>query len=325
MNGMFDRLSRQRPEPPASEWVANGASVFPILPGRTDPAPGTHTEDARPHAIRRTPPTLIDSHVTRLVAQTDAVPQKTRSGGTDEGLLHVSSLIGMCEREQAISRQHGKPSFTSVSGPMKIIWKIGRAVERHIRNSVLSARDWNDIYGVWTCACTASTHLGEYPRERTCPRCWKPLSHYREPALKNYEYGIVGSPDLTLIEMGYFLVVEVKSMNKDDFDKLEAPKADHVLQAMSYRRLYELAGIPVLDIVAVVYARKDFKFGGSRAVYKEYHVPAEPWTGQVGSMFEAARRVWIANQEGNLPDRVCDQVDCRRAKSCERASLCFSL
>lgn len=320
---LFDRFSQpSRPQPPAPEWRNEGASVLPLLPKAV---PGTHTEDAPPSPIQRSQPVLRDSHVTRLVAQADAVPQKTRSGGNDEGLLHLSSLIGMCEREQAISHQHGVPSFTSVAGPMKIIWRIGRAVEKHIRDSVIKAREGRDIYGRWVCRCGASEHLGVLPEHRTCPRCHHYLTSYREPVLRNYEYGVVGSPDLTLIEMGFYLATEIKSMNKDEFDKLEAPKADHVLQALGYRRLYQLAGFPVFDWVSVVYARKDFKFGGSRAVYKEYHAPAAPREGQITAMFEAARRVREANRRGDLPPRICDSPTCRRAKDCERVSLCFGL
>lgn len=286
---------------------------------------GHDTSDNARQPIARSQPVLQPGHVTKLVAQADAIPQKTRSGGNLDGYLHLSSLIGICEREQTISQQHAVPSFNSVAGPMKIIWAIGRAVEKHIRNSVILARDRKNIYGKWACRCGGSTHLGEFPEGRTCVRCGGAIKHYREPLLVSHEHRVVGSPDITLIELGWYLAVEIKSMNKEQFDKLERPLADHIQQALGYRRLYKLMGFPVLDVVSVVYARKDFKFGGSRAVYKEWHVNALEYEGQIDAMFAAAKRVAQATAEGYLPARTCTTNTCARARECQRMSICFSL
>lgn len=298
----------------------------PEPPPPPTPRRGTATEDVRPVSlIERSQPRLDPEHVTRLVANADKIPAKTRSGGNKDGFIHLSSLIGMCEREQTISHQHGVATHRGASGPMKIIWAIGRAVEKHIRNSVIVARDWQGVHGRWECRCRASSHLGVHPAERSCLVCGGGLNTYREPLLIDHAAGVIGSPDLTLIEMGWYLATEIKSMNKDQFDKIEKPLADHILQAMGYRHLYRLMGYPVLDIVAVVYGRKDFKFGGTRAVYKEYHVRAADWQGQIDDMFAAATRVRRANLARDLLPRTCTSADCTRAKSCERATMCFSL
>jgi hypothetical protein len=323
MSGMFERFSRAAVVPVARVAGPPRDVLLGQLPAQI--VPGTATVDAPVNMPQRSQPRLDPAHVTRLVAQADAIPQKTRSGGNVDGYLHLSSLIGICEREQAISQQHAVPSFSSVSGPMKIIWALGRAVEKHIRNSVIVARQWKLIYGKWHCRCRASSHLGEFPEHRTCPRCDGLLSIYAEPLLVSHEHGVIGSPDLTLIELGWFLATEIKSMNKEQFDALERPLADHILQACGYRHLYKLMGFPVLDVVHVVYARKDFKFGGSRAVYKEYPIQAAAWQGQVDAMFAAAARVKASREHGVLPERTCRATDCARAKECTRMNLCFSL
>lgn len=287
---------------------------------------GSRTED-RDEIQRptRSQPALDPAHVTRLVAQTDAIPQKTRSGGNYDEYLHLSSLIGICEREHAISQQHAVASFTSVAGPMKVIWAIGRAVEKHIRNSVIIARDWRGVFGKWRCLCRASTHKGEHPRDRTCPRCGGGINTYVEPLLVSHEHAVVGSPDITLIEMDWLLAVEIKSMTKDQFDELERPIADHILQACGYRHLYSLMGLPVLDVVHIVYVRKDFKFGGSRSVYKEYPIRAADWQGQIDAMFASAKRVKESKEHGVLPPRTCATTTCARAKACQRMNICFTI
>jgi hypothetical protein len=267
---------------------------------------------------------LDHAHVTRLVAQSDAAPQISRSGGTDK-YTHVSSLIGACLREHAISQQHGGRTATTVSGPMRMIWAIGRAVEKHIREGVIQARGYQGVYGQWACPCEAVLYVGTYA-ERRCGQCHRLANRYLEPILKDDFYRVTGAPDLTLIEMGYYMPCEIKSMNKEQFDKLDRPLADHILQGCAYRWLYEQMGFPVMDIVPIIYGRKDFKFGGSRAIYKEYHVNYFDWEGQVASMMANARVIASHYETGTLPPRqLCQTVDCTRAKDCQRASLCWNM
>lgn len=322
--GQHQGPKRMMPDAPAAPRIVTvrepTAIRPPVLSRTADDMPAP---DAR--LIARSQPQLDPEHVTRLVGSGDANPRITRSGGNEDGYTHLSSLIGVCEREQTISRQHGIPIHETVSGGMKIIWAIGRAVEKHIRESVIKARDYRDVHGKWVCRCGHSEHVGLYPTERTCGTCWGHLKYYREPLLIDHDAAVVGSPDLTLIEMGFYLPVEVKSMAKDQFDELKNPLADHVLQVLGYRHLYKLMGYPVMDIASIVYGRKDFKFGGTRAVYKEYHVHWEQWQPQIDAMFEAGRRIKEANLDHRLLPRPCASPTCTRAKGCKRANMCFTL
>jgi len=299
------------PAVPASQQIIEGVAETP-----------------RP-AIAPAKPAIPDLYLSRMLVQTDAAPQKSRSGGNIDGYMHLSSLIDACMREHAISQQHagGLKVASTVTGAMRIVWRIGRAVEKHIRTGIIEARDHKAVHGVWKCPCEVTKYLGEYQQGRTCLICRKPVNRYDEPVLKNDFCRVVGSPDLTLIEMGYYMPVEIKSMNKDQFDKLERPLADHILQGCAYRWMYEQLGYPVMDIVPIVYGRKDFKFGGgSMSVYKEFHANYFDWSGQVESMMTNARMIAQHNEAGTLPDRtLCHTVDCARAKKCQRASLCFNL
>lgn len=300
----------------------------PATPPPTIITPRAHEIVAPPQpSIQLGKPVLDPRHITKLVAKSDAAPQTSRSGGNADRYMHVSSLIGCCEREHCISAQHGLPTATTVNGAMRMIWAIGRAVEKHIRQGVIEARDYHGVYGNWQCPCGAVDYMGEFVRGRICNRCTKEANRYFEPKLTNDFMRVVGSPDLTLVEQGWYMPVEIKSMNKEQFDALEAPLADHCIQGASYRWMYEQMGFPVLDVVPVVYGRKDYKFGGSYSIYKEYHVPYDNWHRQVENNMNTARLIAAHNEDGTLPPRCagCTSPTSPRAKQCSRSTLCWNL
>ena len=300
--------------------------IMNAMRGGTPLSPADRPRTGLLQGLTVTPPILDPRYITKLVAKSDATSQYSRSGGTDR-YMHLSSLIGACPREHAISQQYARdtPVSTTTWGSMKMVWAIGRAVEKHIRDSVIKARNFVGIYGVWTCACGESYYEGEYLGPNRCRICRKSVNRYKEPALRNDFGMVVGSPDITMIEMGHIVAVEIKSMNKEQFDALEDPLADHILQACGYRWLYEYLGFKVHDKVIIMYGRKDFKFGGTHSVYKEYHVDYRPWAAQIEQMMTIGRQVANSYETGILPPRTCENVTCTRAKSCTRTVLCFGL
>lgn len=279
-------------------------------------------------SIRPALPRLADDHLTRMVCAADEVPERTRSGGNAEGLIHISSLVGaVCERDHVLSQRHRMMNASVVTGGHKVMWKIGRAVEKHVRTSIISARGRRNVYGVWQCRCGHTEHLGEHPQDMRCERCWSGLGHYREPQLVDAVRKVTGSPDLTLIEKGLFLVSEIKSMNKEDFDALEAPLADHVIQACGYHRLYEMLGFPMLPQVRLFYVRKQFLWGGRNRIYKEFTIDPATYARQVDLCFEAAERIRDHVEAGTTPDRIrpCRSARSTRAKECNSCATCWQL
>jgi len=283
--------------------------------------------------ISSSAPTIENDVLKEMLERSDRVPVETRSGGSKqegiEGYSHVSSLIGCCEREQVISYQYGLPLSEEVQGAMKVVWALGRAAEKHVKDGIIASRGGMGIYGVWSCRCGGSKvrDLNKPNESHKCTRCGGSLTRYEEPLLVDHTAGVIGSPDITLVERGWYMVIEVKSMNKEQFDKLKEALADHILQAMMYRELYRLAGMQVFPFVKILYVRKDFQWKTKdKSIYKEYRIEADEWEGQVQSLFRRAGIIARSNRARTLPRReICDTIDCKKAKSCRRANLCFSL
>lgn len=274
-------------------------------------------------SLRARPPVIPDGILTEMVTAQDAMSERDRIN-TADGMLHASSLLDMCVRQHVLGVRYNTETGKSVSPQMRIVWTLGRAAEAHARNAIIRHRGGNGIYGVWTCACGESQHLGTRPVDRTCPTCRKPLNKYKEPTLTDAELGIKGSPDMTLIFTGgWFLPVEFKSMTKKMFDELEGPKGDHVGQALLYRELLRRQGFKVLDKVVVFYVSKDFAFRG--IPYKEYHVDATSQTSQamLAAALDNARQYKEAIASGEIPTGPCRSTNDRRAKECPLVHLCF--
>lgn len=312
------------PAPPAGVVLAPGGvpGGAVAIPKRPDPVLVAPPET---RVIARTPPMLDPAHLAILLAQSDAAPERSRSGGNKDGYIHWSSLIDGCPREHCISKQHGLPLSSAPSGPMRVVWRIGRAVEKHAREGIIKAREYEDVYGRWVCKCESDGYEGLFQRGRVCSVCRRQTSIYREPVLIDDTYKVAGSPDLTLVEMGWFVVCEIKSMNKEQFDALSGPLHDHVMQACGYHRLYRELGFKMHPLVRILYVRKDFKFGGSRSIYREFTVEAETYDYQVERLLTVGQDIHAHNQNGTLPDRICDSCNHTRAKGCPRKVLCFQM
>lgn len=286
-------------------------------------APALGTTDAMPraHGLVRMPD-IPDNYLIKTLDVMDKKPETSRIG--KPGYTHVSSLIGGCVRQYVLATRFNVKILESVTGGHRVMWKIGRAVETHVRDSFLEGTGRQGVYGRWKCQCGKVDHLGLYP-SRGCNCQNEPLK-YVEPVLLDEEAKIIGSPDMTLILGNFFFVpVEVKSMNKDDFDDLTAPLPDHIAQAASYRRLYQLQGRRVHDKVIIIYTKKEFKWGSP---YKEFHVDCttDLVQGIVNTMVDKATSIATSVAASVTPERhICQSAANPIAKRCPVAHLCFGM
>lgn len=272
-------------------------------------------------AMHPVAPAPSSTFIKDLLDAQDQSPDRRRVGMS--GSIHVSSLIGFCPRAHAIHRlyQAGQYVMQSVTGGHRLVWAIGRSVEHHIREQIIADRR-STVYGVWTCRCGASRHEG-FPTDRQCGRCQHGLTHYGELTLEDTEAGVIGNPDILLLVNNALMAVEIKSITKDDWEALTAPKGDHIFQAGWYVRLLRQLGHRVHAQTHVIYARKEFKWGSP---YKELVFDAT--AGYIEDMLTESRELAItahaAVASGVLPARICPTHDCARAKKCTVTVPCFS-
>jgi predicted RecB family nuclease len=260
----------------------------------------------------------------------DSVAEKSRVG---KQYTHVSSLIGLCPRRHLLAFTSGVERSSVPKPSMRLVWALGRAAEHHARTQFLAALGNAGVLGTWTCKCGHAKKEGEYSEVPKCPKCLKKLDRYTEAGLFDHDNRIVGSPDLLYVrpDNSKVRVVEIKSMNKKDFEALDKPKEDHVHQAMGYNELLRINGYNVDDSITVLYVCKDFQWSKP---YKEFSVErTDHYDSILNSMWSRALmvadgiRAKDAGEDVQFPARLqpCSSPTSSVAKSCDMCSLCFSI
>lgn len=244
--------------------------------------------------------------------------------------LHVSDLLSKCVRKIALSERFEMavpPKFLSDS--QAITFGMGNVIhdivkERYRRSAPES------MYGNWKCLCGASKT--EAPctysdiADRTCPRCTTSLDRYVEMELPYRPWLVRGSPDITLrLEHNgqrVMFVIEVKSINHEEWKELARPKPDHVLQVCFYWHLYLELGYEVADSASIIYATKGFVF---KSPYKEFSVDPTVKSADIRPYVAEALEFVAFRNGGKLPKRrLCANDKSSDAKECHVSSLCFS-
>ena len=305
-----------RPEPVIARPRYRQGDMAPAQAPATDPA-----------LVQDDPHRYGPGYMSRVLDTMDKRPEPAREY---DGYLHVSQLIGMCARQKILTVTDDRPPDPgSVTGGHRVMWAVGRAVERHVRDSFIQARDYRGVLGRWHCPCDHTQYEGLYRHDAApCPQCRRFPQGYRELVLRCDAAHIKGSPDLPFYaegESGDIAVSEIKSMNPKDFDALEAPLADHVFQAACYRRLLVNMGRLVTPTITCLYVTKLFKWGSP---YKEYEVDVTTaqWQGVLDTAWEAARAVAQGVETAGrvLPPRtMCSAPTDPLAKACPCLVTCF--
>lgn len=303
--------------------------------GTPKPLPG-ESKGATP-AKRRTPHPdpkgrlSCTPHVlTALIETRDKMPEKARNTKGFEDFIHVSELATMCPRRKVLQFLDGSDDTNQIPRSAdRLLWKIGKAVEKHIRDQVIAAMDFKHVWGKWVCPCGDSSYLGEFKPRHICSNCHKEHRTYDEVTVYDANAMIAGHPDLLILLDGKLYVVEIKSMNVNEFERLAAPKPNHAFQAASYQRMLRASKVPmpVASTVITIYGNKDYSFRGG--AYKEFHVPVTGKTMQAALDAAWAMAINVKNarrKKSALPKRVreCKTVDSPVAKNCTMCVNCFS-
>lgn len=268
---------------------------------------------------------LPERFVTSIVDQMDRIPENIRVATS--GYTHVSALTSFCGRRSLLMQQQDRQSLRSVTGGERVMWRIGRAVESHIREQYLAARNNQNVLGRWTCLCGKALHVGLHNSSSRCNDCNSPLNVYGEFTLRDEEAKIVGNPDLLILHESSVVVSEIKSMKKDQWELLTAPLPDHVFQAGMYHDLLkrQAARYRVHSTGVFIYCTKDYKHGSP---YKEFHVDfTKPSLVAIREMIRnSVLDALHAQQTQDLvPRTVCASPNCAMAKACPVATVCFNL
>lgn len=240
--------------------------------------------------------------------------------------LHVSDLLGKCMRKIALSEQHdvAMPS-QFIHESMALTFAQGVALHDHVKGRVFNGHG-DFMFGSWSCRCGnlhTGTALYKNVKDKKCKICGGAPTTYHELELRDPDLKIIGSPDITIYleKYGVYYPIEIKSINHEDWKEIARPKPDHVLQVLFYWYLLKKLGYPVPTQISILYVTKGFLF---KTPYKEFAVFPEKVISRLDEYIEEARMLRIARDGGALPNRTfCTSRDCKEAKDCHVANLCF--
>ena len=249
--------------------------------------------------------------------------------GTD--VIHMSDLTktgneAFCPREYALLSHLGKAKKgMPISAALRHTFDMGRDIEARVQNDYLGG----SAVGHWTCAsCGTVRHFCKRPKtgcEREDIRCnWR----YTEVVVKHD--GMVGGFDLCVdIGKPKLRLIELKTVIKEDFVKLEAPLAEHRLRTILYLYLVRQSAYKMnvdIEKASIIYISKSYgnwdKAKTTFSPFKEYDIRYDEAT--VESYLKLAAKFNAYLDTGKMPHGVCPTSQCKRASNCNMVQQCFS-
>lgn len=298
-----------------SWFTAIAAPKVAKVGGITGPA-------ALPHVEK--PPTLISSILSNL-----QVKREPR----DVTELHASDLTkeDFCVREVALAKLTGvKKKAATIDAALAVTFDLGHVVSDLVREKWLGSYSW----GNWVCQrCGKVETLQSKPPEKhehvNCTHLWK----YVE-VMFSHPLGWTGSIDVFARLDHKLTVVEIKTMNPDDFEALVAPLAEHRLRTALYLRLIADADHPYKDLIHLdrarvlyvsrAFGKKNPDYDNKILPFKEYELERDD--AATDPFLADAARVKLFLEKGVVPPRIkaCEYSFSPRAKSCGCMAPCFS-
>jgi hypothetical protein len=247
--------------------------------------------------------------------------QGATSDTSREPGYHPSGLYYFCPRKDILSRVFPKPEADYKPPEMQMVFDWGTAWHWFVQNHYFGPMGL--LWGSWKCnRCERTVHETFMPEP--CEKChhWKAGAvkrggfwTYIEPKVFNKEWKIPGHADGILIlskdPAGAKSLLEVKTINADDFKKLSGPKPEHAFQVNLYLWLLGL------DECWITYWTKDAK----QTKPKVFQIKFDPAVPE-----ETKRRIAFhreALKSGELCAGICPNDQCRSAIYCPWRSECY--
>ena len=246
--------------------------------------------------------------------------------------LHASDITkedpAFCPREVVLLRlMKVKRKDESFSVSMNVTFGIGNAYHDLVRDTWLRGI----AVGDWVCPhCGNKKEFCKEPKTK-CEKCGSNKWLYSELGFYSEDLHIDGHIDM-VVDLGLpkHVVVELKSMDKDAFKDLVAPIAEHRIRTSMYLQLIAGSNSPHKDKIDMDHARILYiskAFGqkddnGKFTPFKEFIISRDdaashPYT-------EKAKKVKLHTETGLVPSGICPNSFCRRVKSCNVATTCFT-
>lgn len=249
-----------------------------------------------------------------VVVASESVPLLSEFEKSVISYPRASSLHSACMRMHVIGTVLEKEKISKANISLRLTYGIGNALHRWIQNEP-------DVFGDkrrgwWRCtACNTILYFGAPPKKK-CSKCGaRPEAMiYHEHYMRiTKPYHVTGHPDLFIYKNKTFRVVEAKTMNPKDFDKLVAPLAEHEWQILTYMwGLQKDKRMPVEIDKTVGYVA----YIAKKLTVKEFPIKMYPvaYSEQVIKRITAKLRVYdkgVQNYPNSLPvlDEACERQE----------------
>jgi hypothetical protein len=256
--------------------------------------------------------------------------------------LHASDVTReekeFCPREFALMDMTGKkPKGQFIGTSLRTTFDSGDALSDLVREKWLRRH----AVGSWRCLkCGVIHSFCLVPTKCGIENCNSRLFKYKEEVFINPVTGLSGSLDLLVAfpKVPLLFMVEVKTIDKDQFKELLVPKAEHRTRTNLYLRLIENSLHPKKHRIntskaAVLYVCRGFGvkdttlhgLGVKDAAFtpfKDYWVKRDDE--ETDYLWGRAAQLQIFRKHGIIPGRICPSFMCKRAQGCNMTHECFT-
>jgi len=246
--------------------------------------------------------------------------------------VHASDVTksGFCVRQYRLMDVLGisRPDMY-VPPALRATWDMGKAVADLICN------EWagDKAIGNWYCRRCEITKYFKPKPQGGCNKMQKCEWTYKEMAFIHKEHRISGSVDLLLdVGAARVMLIELKIMKADDWEKLVAPLGEHKARTQLYLQLVAESTNPFKEFVNTDEARvlyisrshgKMNKDVGHILPFKEFTVQRDDEA--VAPYVALGAQVQAHRVNKTIPvHKVCDNVGCQTAKRCPVRAACWS-
>ena len=255
--------------------------------------------------------------------------------------IHASAITNtqkqFCPREHCIySITDVQPVDEFIDTATGVTFAHGYNVQRMINEHWL--RDI--MVGDWKCDhCGNVREFSKYPKNK-CTNCQGSKWTYNEMNVVSEYSGISGGLDVVLdVGLSKFVIVEVKTIDKDIFKELLAPKAEHRERTLLYLRLISESNHPAAKhidttVASILYVSKAYGIK-SKDVYeygfrdrglspfKEFRITADHDSVEKLSLL-GKQVIDFRSGKAPIPGKICPSIVSTRAKKCCCFKQCFS-
>lgn len=248
---------------------------------------------------------------------------KSSSRNDYSKVIHASDIYDFCPRRYALYKLNKNINVQELFADVStaLTFEIGKKIQNIIIENAPS------LMGIWVCDSCFREHYGIRPKK--CNNCFSKKFIYKEVEIKYNcgDYILMGHIDMIHKEVDNSVVVEIKSINPEDFDLLTSPKLQHEYQVMTY--LYLIKENKKLKDKLIKEFKLTSKYGyilyvcktKKKEPFKLFIVKlSKSFNNKMNSYLESLKTF---SETKILPERICNNKLYLLARNCKISNLCF--